>query len=95
MDVVSEDVFYTSLKKAGIKHMDFSGYYIEDYQLFMTAGMSVNGGLLSNILDDADELICLLTVQFFDLSVQVDIDRGEYTQTYTTESGGGSPLRIQ
>lgn len=87
VDVVSEDVFYTSLENAGIEPMDFSGYYIEDYLLFMTVDGSVKGGLLSNILDDADEPTCMLTVEFFDSSVQVDVDRGEYTQTYTTESG--------
>lgn len=53
----------------------------------MTVDGSVKGGLLSNILDDADEPTCMLTVEFFDSSVQVDVDRGEYTQTYTTESG--------
>lgn len=87
VDVVSEDVFYTSLEEAGIEHMDFSGYYIEDYQLFMTVDGSVKGGLLSNILDDAEEPTCLLTIQFFDSSVRVDADREEYSQTYTTESG--------
>ena len=87
VDSVTEDIFYTSLENAGIEHVDFSGYYIEDYQLFMTEDGSVKGGILSNILDDADEPTCLLTVQFFDSSVRLDMDRGEYTQTYTTESG--------
>ena len=87
VDSVTEDIFYTSLENAGIEHVDFSGYYIEDYQLFMTEDGSVKGGILSNILDDADEPTCLLTVQFFDSSVRLDMDRGEYRQTYTTESG--------
>ena len=87
VDVVSEDVFYTSLENAGIEHMDFSEYYIEDYLLFMTVDGSVKGGILSNILDDADEPTYMLTVQFFDSSVRLEMDRGEYTQMYMTESG--------
>lgn len=87
VDVVEEGTFYTALASAGIECVDFSEFYIEDYQLFVTESKIVKGGLLSNILDDEEEPTCLLTVEFFDSTVEIDTDRAEYSLTYRTESG--------
>lgn len=80
---VQEEEFYKEIKNADIDCVDFSRYYVESYVLLKTRDLKVKGGLL-DAADDEDDPTMIMTIKFFDSSVNVKGESyADYVLTYS------------
>ena len=74
--------FYEKLQTAKVEYVDFDKYAVSSYVLFETRDGNTKGGMVE-LSDNIDEPTFLLTVQFYDNSVQVAPSQVEYNLNYS------------
>lgn len=82
---VEKEEFETQLDNVNLEIVDISTYYADDYYLYKTETDEVKGGKL-NLVDDLNNSTWLLSVRFYEQSVQIDEEIADYDFTYTVGS---------